>query len=91
LQKIMREVDIRDLAVALKTASDQLKTTLLQAISRRAAETVKEEMDFLGNLKLKEIEAAQMRIIEVVRRLETDGELELQTSKENSDSVVFAT
>jgi flagellar motor switch protein FliG len=91
LQKIMREVDIRDLAVALKTASEQLKSTLLGAISRRAAETVKEEMDFLGTLKLKEIEAAQMRIIDVVRRLETDGELELQTGKETSDSVVFAT
>ncbi len=91
LQKIMREVDIRDLAVALKTASEQLKGTLLQAISRRAAETVKEEMEFLGSLKLKEIEAAQMRIIEVVRRLETDGELELQTAKESADSVVFAT
>jgi flagellar motor switch protein FliG len=91
LQKIMREVDIRDLAVALKTASEQLKSTLLHAISKRAGETVKEEMDFLGSLKLKEIEAAQMRIIEVVRRLESDGELELQSNKENSDSVVFAT
>lgn len=92
LQKIMRDVDIRDLAVALKTSSEQLRTQLLQAISRRAAETVKEEMDFLGSLKLKEIEAAQMRIIEVVRRLETEGELELeQQSKERSDSVVFAT
>jgi flagellar motor switch protein FliG len=48
-------------------------------------------MDFLGTLKLKEIEAAQMRIIDVVRRLETDGELELQSGKETSDSVVFAT
>lgn len=92
LQKIMREVDIRDVAVALKTASEQLKGTLLQAVSRRAAETVKEEMEFLGNVKLKEIEAAQMRIIEVVRRLEGEGELELaQPNKEGSDSVVFAT
>ncbi|MGN6386211.1 MAG: flagellar motor switch protein FliG, partial [Verrucomicrobiota bacterium] len=87
LQKIMREVDIRDLAVALKTASEQLKSTLLSAISRRAAETVQEEMGFLGALKLKEIEAAQMRIIDVVRRLETEGELELETGKENQDSV----
>jgi flagellar motor switch protein FliG len=91
LQKIMREVDIRDLAVALKTASEQLKSTLLSAISRRAAETVQEEMGFLGALKLKEIEAAQMRIIDVVRRLETEGELELETGKENQDSVTLAT
>jgi flagellar motor switch protein FliG len=91
LQKIMREVDIRDLAVALKTASEQLKANLLGAISKRAAETVLEEMGFLGTLKLKEIEAAQMRIIDVVRRLETEGELEIETEKETSDSVVFAT
>ena len=91
LQKVMREVDIRDLAVALKTASEQLKTTLLGAISRRAAETVEEEMGFLGSLKFKEIEEAQMRIIDVVRRLETEGELEIEARKENSESVMFAT
>jgi flagellar motor switch protein FliG len=91
LQKIMREVDIRDLAVALKTASEQLRKTLLGAISKRAAETVLEEMGFLGAIKLKEIEAAQMRIIDVVRRLETEGEIELNNGKEASDSVVFAT
>ena len=91
LQKVMREVDIRDLAVALKTASEQLKKILLGAISKRAAETVLEEMSFLGAIKLKEIEAAQMRIIDVVRRLETEGEIELSTGKESSDSVVFAT
>jgi flagellar motor switch protein FliG len=91
LQKIMREVDIRDLAVALKTASEQLKGILLGAISKRASETVQEEMSFLGAIKLKEIEAAQMRIIDVVRRLETEGEIELETGKENSESVGFAT
>ena len=91
LQKVMREVDIRDFAVALKTASEQLKKILLGAISKRASETVLEEMSFLGAIKLKEIEAAQMRIIDVVRRLETEGEIELETGKESSDSVVFAT
>jgi flagellar motor switch protein FliG len=77
--------------VALKTASEQLKAKLLGEISKRAAETVMEEMGFLGTLKLKEIEAAQMRIIDVVRRLETEGELEIEAEKESADSVVFAT
>ena len=48
-------------------------------------------MSFLGAIKLKEIEAAQMRIIDVVRRLESEGEIELSTGKESSESVVFAT
>jgi flagellar motor switch protein FliG len=82
LQKILREVDMRDLAVALKTASEKLKGALLSSISRRAAETVNEEMTFLGPLKLKEIEAAQMRIIEVVRKLEADGEIDLGDTRE---------
>ncbi len=77
LQKLLREVDTRDLAVALKNSSDQLKKALLSCISKRAAETVAEEMTFLGTLKLREIEGAQMRIIDVVRRLESEGEIDL--------------
>lgn len=83
LQKILREVDMRDLAVSLKTASEKLKGTLLSCISKRAAETVNEEISFMGPLKLKEIEAAQMRIIEVVRRLESEGEIELGDGSES--------
>lgn len=81
LQKILREVDMRDLAIALKTASEQLKSALLACISRRAAETVAEEMSFMGPLKLRDIEAAQLRIIEVVRRLESEGEIDLGQTK----------
>ena len=76
IQKILREVDMRDLAIALKTASEQLKTSLLAAISKRAAESVKDEMMYMGPLKMREIEMAQVRIIEVMRRLESEGEIE---------------
>jgi flagellar motor switch protein FliG len=77
IQKVLREVEMRDLAVALKTASDELKTLLLSSISKRAAETVNEEISFLGPLRLRDIESAQNRIIEAVRRLEAEGEVEL--------------
>jgi flagellar motor switch protein FliG len=83
LQKVLREIDMRDLAVSLKTASDKLKNTLLSCISKRAAETVNEEMGFMGPLKLKDIEASQGRIIEVVRRLESEGEIEIDSGKGN--------
>ncbi len=83
LQKVLREIDMRDLAVSLKTASDKLKSTLLSCISKRAAETLNEEMGFMGPLKLKDIEAAQGRIIEVVRRLESEGEIEIDSGKGN--------
>ncbi len=86
LQKILREIDMRDLAVSLKSASDKLKNTLLGCISKRAAETVNEEMGFMGPLKLKDIEAAQQRIIEVVRRLESEGEIELDGGAKGNEA-----
>jgi flagellar motor switch protein FliG len=86
LQKVMREVDTRDLAVALKKASFQVKSALLGAISKRAAETVKEEMGFLGTLKAKEIEAAQTRIVDIIRRLEGEGEIDLNPEEEKADA-----
>lgn len=82
LQKIMREVDMRDLALALKKAEEPLKVKLLGAISKRAAETVNEEMAFMTSVKLKEIEAAQLRIVEVLRKLENDGEIDLDAIRE---------
>jgi len=90
LQKIMREVDARDLAVSLKTASPKLKTALLSSISKRAAETVNEEISFLGPVKKKEIEAAQLRIIESVRHLEGEGEIDLAsvTSRSRDELLV---
>jgi flagellar motor switch protein FliG len=77
LQKVMREVDMRDLAVALKGSSPKLKEALLGCISKRAADTVKEEISFLGSVKKKDIEAAQQRVVDSVRRLESEGEIEM--------------
>jgi flagellar motor switch protein FliG len=84
LQKIMREVDTRDLAISLKSAPAPLKRTLLSSISRRAAETVNEEISFLGPLKKRDVESARSRIIEMVRKLESDGEIDLGETKNTS-------
>jgi len=82
LQKVMREVDMRDLALALKKSDDVIKAKLLGTISKRAAETVNDEISFMGAVKLKEIDAAQLRIIEVVRKLEGEGEIDLEVPRE---------
>ncbi len=84
LQRILREVDMRDLAMSLKTASDKLKTTLLACISKRAAETVQEEITYMGPVRLRDIENAQMRVIDAVRKLETEGDIELGGSRKNA-------
>jgi len=89
LQKVMREVDMRDLALSLKTAGEKLKLALLSSISRRAAETVNEEISFLGAVKKRDIEAAQLRIIESVRQLEAEGEVDLSTvTSRNSNEIL---
>ena len=77
LQRIMREVDSGDLTVALKSAPDQLRDVILQAVSKRAAETLLEELEMMGPVKLTEVEAAQERVIQVVRRLEEQEEISL--------------
>ena len=86
LQRILREVDIRNLAVALKTASERLKTALLNCLSKRAGETVADEISMMGPLKLRDIENAQIHIIETVRRLESEGEIEIGNAKEKTPS-----
>jgi flagellar motor switch protein FliG len=75
--------------VALKTANPKLRAALLASISKRAAETVNEEISFLGPLKKKDIEAAQMRIIESVRQLETEGEIDLSNATSTSRDEVM--
>ncbi len=81
LQKIMREVDASKLAIALSAATDQLKNAMLGALSKRAAETVAEEINNMGKVSLREIEASQNSIIDIVRQLESNGEIALEGSK----------
>ncbi len=81
LQRILREVDMRELALALKSASDKLKTKLLSCITKRAAETVQEEISFMGAVRLRDIESAQLRVIDAVRRLEAEGAVDLSEAR----------
>tara|TARA_Y100000588_G_scaffold69949_1_gene71656 strand:+ start:30032 stop:31051 length:1020 start_codon:yes stop_codon:yes gene_type:complete len=79
LQTIMREVDASKLAVALSAATESLKGALLGALSARAAETVADEIENLPKVSLREIEASQNSIIDIVRQLESDGEISLES------------
>jgi flagellar motor switch protein FliG len=80
LQKILREVEAARLAIALSAANENLRQTLLGALSKRAAETVNDEISNLGKTSLREIEQAQEGIVDVVRKLETDGEISLDSA-----------
>lgn len=75
IQRILRDVDKRDLALALKVGDDKIKNKIFKNMSERAASVVKEELEFMGPVKLKEVESAQMRIVDVVKRLEEEEEI----------------
>jgi flagellar motor switch protein FliG len=80
LQKVLREVEAARLAIALSAANENLRQALLGALSKRAAETVNDEISNLGKTSLREIEQAQEGIVDVVRKLETDGEISLDSA-----------
>lgn len=85
IQKILKEVDRKDIALALKIADDRVKNKVFSNMSERAADLLKEELQFMGMVKLKEVELAQAKIIDVIKDLEEQGaiSLNIQGSKED--------
>ncbi len=78
LQRVMREVDTTSLATAMKSASELLREKIYAALSKRAAEGLREEIEMLGPVRLKDVEASQDAIIASVRRLEEEGQISLE-------------
>lgn len=75
IQRILREVDSKKLALALKTVNENLKEKVFANMSQRAGEMLREDMEFLGPVRLKDVEEAQQEIVNAVRRLEESGEI----------------
>lgn len=75
IQRVIREINNQDMILSLKAASDEVKAIIFQNMSQRMSETMKEEMTFLGPVRLREVEEAQMNIVSTIRRLEDAGEV----------------
>jgi len=75
LQRALREIDTKDLALALKGADNEIKEKFFRNMSSRAVETIKEDIEFMGPVRLRDVEAAQQKIVNVIRRLEEKGEV----------------
>ena len=75
IQLVLREVDTRDLALGLKGASEEVKSKVQKNMSKRAAQILEEDMSFMGPVRLREVEEAQQRIVNIIRRLEESGEI----------------
>lgn len=76
VQRVLRDVDAsRDLPLALKVASEDVKAKIFKNISKRAGENLKENMEYLGPVRLRDVEEAQQKIVNIIRKLEEQGEV----------------
>jgi flagellar motor switch protein FliG len=78
LKEVLGKVDRKVLTVALKGTSEQLRNHMMSCMSQRGAEMLREDMEALGPIKIKEVDAAQQQIIAAVRQLESEGSLSLK-------------
>ncbi len=86
IQTFIREVDTKDLTVALKSASDEVKNVILNNMSQRQRETITTDMQYLHNVRMRDVEEAQQKIVAVIRRLEESGDIVI--SKGGEDEII---
>lgn len=87
VQTILKNVETAQWAMALKGASDELKQKVLSNMSQRAADMLREEMEYLGPVKLSAVEQVQQQIVDIVRKLEDLGEIVLATNEEQDEMI----
>lgn len=75
IQRLLKEVETKDVAISLKAANEEVKTKIFVNVSERVKVMIEEEMEFMGPTRLSDVEAAQSRIVEIVRRLEEEGQI----------------
>jgi flagellar motor switch protein FliG len=83
IQKVMREVDNTELAKALKSVDSEVQEKIFKNMSKRAANLLREDMDFMGPVRLKDVEDAQQKIVNIIRKLEEAGEIVVARSGED--------
>jgi len=88
IQRLLKEIETKDLSIALKAASEDVKTKIYSNVSERVGVMIKEEMEFMGPMRLSDVEAAQQRIVEAVRRLEEDGQIVISGRGGKEDVIV---
>jgi flagellar motor switch protein FliG len=87
IQRVLREVDTKELALALKGCSEEVSNSIYRNQSKRAAASLKEDMEFLGPVRLMDVEKAQQRIVGIIRRLDDAGEIVI--SRGGEDAIIL--
>lgn len=83
IQLVLRSVDNKELGLALKGSSEEVGEKILRNMSKRAAENLKEDMDYMGPVRVKDVQEAQQKIVSVIRRLEENGEIIIARGSED--------
>lgn len=86
IQTFIREVDTKDLTVALKAASEEVTNVIFNNMSQRQRETIQTDMQYLHNVRMRDVEEAQQKIVSVIRRLEESGDIVI--SKGGEDEII---
>ncbi len=75
IQRVLRDVQNDDLAIALKGANEEVQNTIFNNLSKRLSAMIREDMDFMGPVRMKDVEEAQQKIVNIIRKLEDTGEI----------------
>jgi len=86
IQRFLREVDSKDLVLSIKGTNKDVSDVLYSNMSTKMAETIKSELEYTHNVRLRDVEEAQQRIVSVIRRLEEEGELVI--AKGGKDDII---
>ena len=86
VQRVLREVDNNELAVALKGSNEEVQNLIFNNLSKRLATMIKEDMDFMGPVRMKDVEEAQQKIVNIIRKLEDSAEIII--SRGGGDEIV---
>lgn len=83
VQRFIREVDTKDLAIALKASNEEVKEVILHNMSSRMRETIETDIQYLHNIRMRDVEEAQQKIVSVIRQLEESGEIVIARGKDD--------
>jgi flagellar motor switch protein FliG len=83
VQRVLKEVDTSDLTIALKTATEDVKTLIFENVSKRMGEMIREDMEYMGPVRVKDVEEAQQKIVNVIRKLQDTGDIIISRGSED--------
>jgi flagellar motor switch protein FliG len=86
IQRVLRDVDNNDLAISCKGTTEEVQNAIFNNMSKRLAEMIKEDMEFMGPVRMKDVEEAQQKIVNIIRKLEDSGEIVI--SRGGGDEIV---